>query len=651
MLSQWAAADGVIDKRLRLTVHPRFGAVRGQAPVPLKFTLSWSDPQLLEGHLHLKWFINRTHLGTSITPEAALSSGSVTRNVLLPPVIMPHEGDVFSVQGEFVTKDRIYDLDVHDVFVPLDWRRTLVVGIGREPPLKMEATAVDSQSIDAGMFTASLQLERFLNQPMSHRELSTQVVEVPPAQLPTNPLESMGFDVLVIPGENIDELTTACLKALTTWVEAGGSLCVLADSPVNQDFVDFLNRLTGDADIDAAYLRTPEGRLLPVQGELQGIDQHRCELGRLVVSRGSVDFASEDWQRAVLFLWKVRAVRIEEWERGAEWPVELPPDSYGYVRPLTFQPNREFAVPRMTELMLPQSIQGIPLVTICVLLGIFLLLIAPGDYFLLGWLKRRRWTWVLFPVLSLLFTAMMIKLAEAHLGSANLERSITFIDLAADGRALRSTRIELLYPAFSRQVIDESTSGWRVPVDPDTYQSNAFRGTAQVDLAYESAWVYAGSLPGRHVIQRDVRQWSPRLSRSTTLGSAPLEIETPFSGFDWSTVTWQHAMQPAELTSIRQALLTRDRSVDIVLIGNSLDAPLDENRPVRERILNFARFVTYTGDSHLFDIVSQVSPNGAGHWDDLAITDWSENELVFLAMTEASEGHYVVYRKLLTKEE
>ncbi|MEZ6148454.1 MAG: hypothetical protein R3B91_24095, partial [Planctomycetaceae bacterium] len=131
-VAQSATAGGVIDKRLKLVVVPRFGAIRGQAPVPLRYSLNWSEPQLLEGHLRLKWFVNQTQLGTYTAPEVALSSGSVTRNVLLPPVIMPFENAFFTVQGEFVTDSQIYDLDVHDVFIPLDWRRTFVAAIGRQ---------------------------------------------------------------------------------------------------------------------------------------------------------------------------------------------------------------------------------------------------------------------------------------------------------------------------------------------------------------------------------------------------------------------------------------------------------------------------------------------------------------------------------------
>ncbi|MEZ6052274.1 MAG: hypothetical protein R3C02_12910 [Planctomycetaceae bacterium] len=420
---------------------------------------------------------------------------------------------------------------------------------------------------------------------------------------------------------------------------------------MKQEVVDFLNHLTGNSYVNGAYLRTGEGRLLPVVGEATGIDQHHCELGRLVVARGPVDYSREAWERAMLFLWKVRQHRIDEWEQGEEWKVAFPPDHYDQVQELTFQPNRELANPWMTELMLPQTIQGIPLVTVCSILTLFLLIIAPGDYFLLGWLRRRRWTWVVFPVMSLLFTLLMIKLAEARLGSANLERSITIVDLSSQGTPLRTTKIDLLYPAFSREVSDEQELAWMVPIDPDTQECNAFRGMLEDMPKYEPPWEYTGSLPGRHVVQRDVRQWSPRLSRTTTLGETSLVETSPLANFNWRNVTWEQSTDEQNVDALRRSFQSLDPHADVTVLGDRLNARLDQRLSIQERVFNFVQFITYVGDSHLFDLLSQVSPTAAGHWDDLALMDWGGKQRVFLAITEPREGHFVVYRKLLTKGE
>src|SRR5690606_23173117 len=95
--------------------------------------------------------------------------------------------------------------------------------------------------------------------------------------------------------------------------------------------------------------------------------------------------------------------------------------------------------------LLPESIQGLPLATVSGVLILFLLAIAPGDYYLLGKLGRRRWTWILFPSLSLLFTASTMWLARQHLGRSTFDHAITVVDLGRDGVPVKTSRFEMLY--------------------------------------------------------------------------------------------------------------------------------------------------------------------------------------------------------------
>ena len=42
---------------------------------------------------------------------------------------------------------------------------------------------------------------------------------------------------------------------------------------------------------------------------------------------------------------------------------------------------------------LPRSAQMIPLSVATAILGVFVVLIGPGEWYVLGWLRRRRWKW------------------------------------------------------------------------------------------------------------------------------------------------------------------------------------------------------------------------------------------------------------------
>ncbi|MGD9856778.1 MAG: hypothetical protein AB7U20_17660, partial [Planctomycetaceae bacterium] len=628
-----------------------FGAFRGQAPLALLVTLNWTDPSLLEGRLQLKWYVDRTHLGTYLTPETALAESSIIRSILLPPVIMPRDEAVFSVQGAFLTADRVYDLDIHDVAVPLDWRRTFLVALCREPPLRMDVDGPASATTSRTRLIESLRLEEFFSERFPARELSTLVLEIEPDDLPDTPLRLLTFDMLVVPGDRFTSLSDEHWKSIAIWVEAGGSLCCLINSPLQQEHVAFLNRLAGGDPAEAPYLRTDEGRLLPVTGDPAGIDLYRPGLGRLAVALGPVDYDSREWERALLFLWKVRHDRISRWEKDRAWPQAPPMDQFGYQSPLTLEPQRHLAADHITELLLPESVQGLPLVTVSALLVLFLMAIAPGDYYLLGRLRLRRCTWVLFPALSLLFTWIMMTLAARHLGTSNLGRSLTIVDLAPNGRPVRTSRLDLLYPASNRIDRAEQNSSLMVPVDPGTEETGAARDGTPMPPRYEPPWTYVGSVPGRHVVERTVRQWSPRLSRTTTIGPPERPVESPLAEFDWASVSRKQLADAAGFLELQRALQRHDPSVNAVVLNNA--SPQDTGPPGDQRanVFSFLQAISFTGDSMLFSHVSQISPTAAGQWEDLALNDQTDGEtLLLLVMTESSEGQYVAYRKLFPKD-
>ncbi|MBX3437765.1 MAG: hypothetical protein KF861_09760 [Planctomycetaceae bacterium] len=645
-----ALADGIIDTRLRLTVNPQFGAIRGQAPLPLSVTLNWSEASLLEGRLQLKWYVDRTHLGTYVLPETSLSLNSITRTILLPPVIMPYDSAVFSVQGEFHTSTQVYDLDTHDVAVPLDWRRTFVVALCREPPLRMDVDDPDSQTNRRTRLIESLRFEEFFSERFAAREISTLVVEVDPRNLPTTAEQLLSFDMLVLPGDRFDQLRDSQWEVIATWVRAGGSLCCLVDGAVDEPHVAFLNQLAAADPAEFPYLRTDGGHLLPVTGEPHGIDLHPTGLGRLAVVRGPLDFNRREWQKTLLFLWKARQDRIVDWELGRPWPQSPPIDQHGYQLPNTFEPQRHQAIDQMTELLLPESVQGLPLMTVAAMLVLFLLAIAPGDYFLLGWLRRRRWTWVLFPALSLLFTWTMMALAARHLGTTNLGRSITIVDLSSEGRPLRTTRLDLLYAASNRNEVTPLNGSLMVPIDPNTRETGAARDSTPQAPRYEIPWTYVGNMPGHHAVERTVRQWSPRLSRTTTLGPGETPAESPLVDFDWQSVTPDQLQDPETFAAFQETLRQLDPSVDVGLLSNTMTIELGNDFPRRTQVFDFLKIVSAVGDSRLFSIVSQISPTAAGQWEDLALVDPTDGEtLLLLVMTESSPGQYVAYRQFFPK--
>jgi hypothetical protein len=104
----------------------------------------------------------------------------------------------------------------------------------------------------------------------------------------------------------------------------------------------------------------------------------------------------------------------------------------------------------MTQLM-PRTVRLIPFSAMVGMLALFLLMIGPVDYFLLGFLRRRRFTWVLFPATSLAFLVATVLMANHYLGLRDQRTSLTVVDLGRDGTALRWNRYELVFAARDKQ--------------------------------------------------------------------------------------------------------------------------------------------------------------------------------------------------------
>ena len=262
------AQQGVIDKRMVLSVLPEFGVVRGQAPVATSVSLRWNSSELVEGRLQLEWFVDTTRLGRYVSTELALSDSTVRLNVELPPIVLPYDDATTSVQGKFITDGTVYDLGEHDVAVQPDWRRILVAAVctkPRSPEARMSGLETKQPN---DRLPGDFRLEPFFENQFTKRELLVQNAEVDPDDVPTDPLKMTAFDLFIVPAESIAKLKPRQLECLLTWVRAGGSLCVFVDSAVPETHVAWLNQLAGRDVTDAAYVRGADGHILAVDGEV-----------------------------------------------------------------------------------------------------------------------------------------------------------------------------------------------------------------------------------------------------------------------------------------------------------------------------------------------------------------------------------------------
>ena len=142
-----------------------------------------------------------------------------------------------------------------------------------------------------------------------------------PDDLPENPLNLCGYDLVAIRGVNFSLLGRKQLGALEAWVRAGGSLFVAPGGVLDPHHLEFLNRFALPAETGPLGVNS-QGRLMPLP-TVDRIVLARRDLGRVAVYLGGEDlepdFESSAWRRLVAFLWKVRKDQIATIVKSSQW--------------------------------------------------------------------------------------------------------------------------------------------------------------------------------------------------------------------------------------------------------------------------------------------------------------------------------------------
>ena len=308
------------------------------------------------------------------------------------------------------------------------------------------------------------------------------------------------------------------------------------------------------------------------------------------------------------------------------------------------------------NLLMPETVRLIPFSSLIAMLVLFLLMIGPGDYFVLGFFRRRRFTWVLFPATSIAFTVATVLMANHYLGLRDQRRSLIVVDLGKDGTALRWNRYELVFAARDKQSVTELKDALWVPLDAGGAMMNqpyvrVVQGRQvmvvpnnQFNPGYSPNGVaagemepplYDGTLPVRFQTTKTLRQWRPELNRIFSFEPPPVPMIP-----DWRAIeeAWPN------LQGIRAKLSEKKLfNGDLFAISGSHSIQADSGSAgilpssIVEELC--------VGDSRgLLSLVSQVSPTGGGNFEDVQAVDMEANDSV-LAIVTRSGDDIVVYRR------
>ncbi len=670
LLLQRPARGEVRQSQLVLQLSSAYDSVRGQSPLPVVAHLAWTSPRLLEGRLQLKLYSDERHVATWISRDIALAASEISLPAMLPPAVLENERAPVSVQATFLGANGSFELNLHDIPVPADWRRVLVGGLIHAGE-SLQRLPDFSSNDDRFALQHSLRMEEYHSIPEYSRELTSRFVFLDPAEVPESALELLAFDMLVVSSEAFVKLTASRLAALSNWVEGGGSLCVVAEQAPTSAHEAFLHRMSDSTSTDRALTVDAQGipRLLrPGDG---GLCSGFPGVGRAVVAAGPIDAHSRAWRRGVLHLWGVRSSQLEPILDTGRWRFDVPRefDVYSpFLRP--FAPKSSVSAEQLHDILLPDRIQGIPFGTVCVILALCLVTVSAGDYLLLGWLRRRRWTWAVFPTVAMGFTLFTMRLAHVQVGQADHRTALTFVDITRDGRVARHSRFELLFTATERTVESPLRDVFAAPFEdrPEARdRALTFGGTIRLEELASGPPValrgvpptYVGMPPLSYAVLQPMRQWSPDLTRQTGFADRDGVFRQSLQALDWEALSWEDLSDPEArgrvIESIRRAI---PQACVVVVRGKDTfvsepDDTTDDSAAIkRNGVIHLVASASAPTEEGLFAIVSRVSPTAAGNFEDLALLDRTDpDQAALLILTDDGAGNHVAYRRLFRKTE
>ncbi len=518
--------------RLSFDPAPTMPAMVSDRPTMTEWVASVYGTGLVEGRLQLIVTGFGQYLGSVLTDELVFSGADQKVRIVLPPMTWNDSVDEILVDLRLHTKQGIVPL-------PQQRLRTSLRRAQKFPLLLAQTNLTRRKASRRDELVDRLRFESLLPEEVKDHAI-TVISYLRAEELPQDSLSYCQFEVVVIPGEAFPLLRPAQCEALEKWARAGGSLFLEPAGQLEPSHVDFLNRLAAE-DPRKLVFSLDTGRRLPLDlyfGERIGL-HFQAGLGTVILHRDQADFDQhpEEWRASVDRLWKLRP-----FYQGAASEARLAQAvASGALRNFDYQDgmaalNAPFV--ELMDLLKPPEMQLVPLWVITLVMASLVLMIGPADYFLLGWLKRRKWTWITFPCTIVAMTGLTMLITNAYLSTSESRRAMVIHDVGPDGKIVRTNRFELIFASATRQVVSDVQGALFQPlltggvVDPYNFNPRQSLG------ATSEAGSVEGRVPMRYKVHQDVRQWRPQLNRKFSIGPPA----------DAKPIDWDALGIPATLT-------------------------------------------------------------------------------------------------------
>ncbi|WP_417383497.1 hypothetical protein [Gimesia sp.] len=698
---------------ITVDIHQITQFPKGNGPLSLVWQCSVSTPGLLEGHFLITAYDGNEPFGQFRSHDVALHSGYHEVPMMLPSMKVDNPFSEVKLRLSFITSDARYDFkDPYTLKVGRLYQRTLAVGVcdpfvGNIPPalktfldqLKFEAISpkepvkFDVKKYKVPAYFAN-QREYFA-QPLK-LNLKTTSIHLQPEDYPKLPVDCHQYDILVITARGLEDMESRHMKAILQWVRSGGSLCVLTGESTGSNQLEFLNSLRkGD---DGSPL------LMNSKGQIDFSEENQVLLvrtgwGRTVILRQQAlennSLTADERAQIPFFLWKLRQSQKDFYDQEHHWDEEkLIQEYFEREKKENYRSYSAYAISDVLSMtyrpiytggmlisdLMPAELQIVPTWVIGIILLGYVLMIGPGEYFLLGYFKIRRFTWITFPVISICVALFAFVISDYYMQSSHERKTLSILDLDSQGMPVRENEIELLFTSSYQTIETSLKSGLFSPLK----QSEPGRGFNSYNTQQNAtpelvgAPFYQGSIPTQYSVYQNMPQWTPQLNR--IVNNYP-QKELP--EFNWSAITADQLNSEAS----RGKLINRVKAAfgeDAVLLiykGTSdgkpkrftyylkqslMANPLHAggvtalltmiHRPHTQYQVQSQEQVCFMDDlcvrqqQGLFQIVSQTSPAGGTNYEDLSILDSTDPRQWLVIVYVPGNEQDTIYRQFIVSD-
>ena len=247
--------------------------------------------------------------------------------------------------------------------------------------------------------------------------------------------------------------------------------------------------------------------------------------------------------------------------------------------------------------------------------------------------------------MSILFTVVMVKLAEHYMGTNDHRNILRIVDVAPDGTILRENQLDLIISGKHKSVVENGKNAFIVQVDQEGLEQHLgsyYTGydTPMKQFGQESAAGYKGRVPGNYEMTHLTRQWAPSMVRSMRIGASET---TPAPPSLWPIAPNQSAAELAETCKT----FSKKFPGGVVLVRSGKENSKrwgDHPHGTTAHIVNQLSRRLNLG---YFSIVDSVAPHGGGNFEDLSILDSSDPSQSVIATVLKNENETIIYRCLI----